>query len=405
MTSKKKKWILLLSIAVVLLVAWRLFRYWEGGHNNNGPHLHYLTWVRPSSSQTDKLIVFVHGFGSNAKSAWTNERTGAYWPQLMAEDNDLSSYAVLTTNYSAPVVRLSATIEQTAQALEAALRDAGVYTQYSQVVFIAHSMGGLVVRRMLVILHNSDGDEALKRVGPVIFFATPTSGARLADLGSWLSLNPQARDLKTSDMNTFLQSLDDDWEDLLRQRNLRSAGHPQVFCSYELERTELEPGIWVQVVPELYAKTSCDEVPMGFDRDHFTLVKPDDDQDDVYKWTKRRVLGLEAGARKVSWTGGETLGNLVARLQSAYRNDHEVPEIVRFASTSERTISKLWIPPVAPDYEGASWGELLRNVAVDHPCLAVNVVGPDRVVELARRGPIKTCGARTICTAERCDPP
>ena len=382
------------------LLVWGAFREWEGSHND-APHGHYLSYVRSPTDQTDKLIVFVHGFGSDAKAAWTNDRTGAYWPQLIRnDDGDLSSYAVLTASYSSPRLRLGATIEQTAQALGSALKDEGVYTRFSQIIFITHSMGGLIVRRMLVLLHNSGDDAALRRVGAVFFFATPTSGARLANLGGWISLNPQARDLETSDVNTFLQSLDNDWEDLLRQRSQRTEGHPQVFCSYELQRTRISLWTYVKVVPELYSKTTCEEVPHGFDRDHFTLVKPDDDHDDVYKWTRVRLLGVRGRIGQVMWNGGETLGTLVDRLQGAYRDNHKVPEIVRFSPGAERSISGLWIPPA--DYNRDSWGELFKTVAVDHSCLSVKIVEPGHIVELSQSGPVKACRTRTICTTDKC---
>lgn len=399
MTKRRKITAFFLCVLVALLLAWTAFRHWEGGRGDSPPG-HYLSYVRSPSAQTDKLIVFVHGFGSDAKSAWTSDRTGAYWPQLMSNDSALSSYAVLTASYRSPRLRLGASIEQTAEGLGMALKDEGVYTRFSQIIFIAHSMGGLVVRRMLVLLHNSGDDAALQRVGAVFFFATPTSGARLANLSDWISLNPQARDLETSDVNTFLQSLDNDWEDLLRQRSLRTLGHPQVFCAYELQRTRVALWTYAKVVPELYSKTTCDEVPLGFDRDHFTLVKPDDAQDDVYKWTRVRLLGLRKRIGQVMWNGGETLGTLVDRLQGAYRDGQKVPEIVRFSPHPERSISKLWIPPA--DYKSDSWGELFTTVAADHSCLAVRIVDSGHIVELTQAGPVKACHTRTICTTDRC---
>jgi pimeloyl-ACP methyl ester carboxylesterase len=398
MTARRKVFYYSLCVFGVLL-AWCIFRAWEGSHKDAPPG-HHLSYVRPPNDQTDKLIVFVHGFGSDAKAAWTSDRTGAYWPQLILRDGELSSYAVLTTSYNSPPLRLGATIEQTAEALGTALKDEGIYTRFSQIIFIAHSMGGLIVRRMLVLLRNSGDDAALQRVAAVFFFATPTSGARLADLAGWISVNPQAHDLETSDVNTFLQSLDNDWEDLLRQRSLRTEGNPQIFCSYELQRTRVSLFTYVKIVPELYSKTTCDDVPAGFDRDHFTLVKPDDDHDDVYKWTRVRLLGVRGRIGQVMWNGGETLGTLVDRLQRAYRDNHTVPEIVRFSPGAERSISKLWIPPA--DYRRDSWGELFQTVAVDHRCLSVNIVEPGHIVELNQIGPVRACLTRTICKSDKC---
>jgi pimeloyl-ACP methyl ester carboxylesterase len=363
--------------------------------HGDAPPVPDLSYVRSPTEQTDKLIVFVHGFGSNAKAAWKSDRTGAYWPELITKDADLSTFAIMTASYSSPILHKAGTIEQAAVALGTALSDEKIYTRFSQVVFIAHSTGGLIVRRMLVRLLNSGDEQAVRRVAIVFTFATPTSGAPRADLVRWLSANPQTRDLDASEVNTLLQALDNDWEGLLRQRIQRTDGHPRVFCGYELLDTRMGP-----IVPALYSKTTCDEDPLPFNRDHFTLVKPDNDQDAVYKWTKNRLLNADRRIGQVMWTGGEDLGTLVDRLRGAYR-DNRVREVVRFSTEAERTVSRLWVPPA--DYRRDSWGELFQLVAVDHPCLAVKIIGPTRIVELAQAGRVKTCGARTICATENCE--
>lgn len=396
----RRKFFYTAAFLLAVLVLWGIFRYWEGTHDTGSPG-HLLTYIRKPSDKTDKLIVFIHGIGSDARGSFTNERTGKYWPQLIADDPDLSSYAVVVASYKSSILRLGANVEQTALMLKQGLMGEGVYTRYSQVIFISHSMGGLIVRRMLVSLRNSGDDGAIKRVGAVFFFATPTSGARLADLVDWLSLNPQTHDLETSDFNTFLQSLDNDWEDLLRQRNQRSAGHPKIFCAYETQRTRVKYGTYVTVVPALYAKTICDETPLGFERDHFTLVKPEDASDDVYQWTRVRLLGIHSRIGQVMWNGGEALGLLVDRLHRAYQDNQSVPEIVRFSRSDEHTMRDLWIAPA--DYRRDSWAELFQAVAVDHSCLGVDVEQSVGIVELRKSGAVKSCGGRIVCENDGCD--
>jgi pimeloyl-ACP methyl ester carboxylesterase len=391
---KRKSFIVLLCVLGISAIIYVVHRWLYGPDNlPAGPD---LSWVREPTDHTDKLLVFVHGIGSDSKSAWTSDRTGAYWPQLLANDQDLSSFAVLTASYRSPYIRHAASIEQAAEMLGTRLRDKGIYTSFSHVVFIAHSMGGLIVRRMLVNLVNIGDEPAVKRVAVVFFFGTPTSGAPLADLAKWVSANPQTSNLSASDLNAFVQALDTDWENLLRRRVQRTDGRPRIFCGYELQSTRFG-----QIVPAVYAKTWCDEAAHPFERDHFNLVKPDNDHDDpVYEWTKTRLLGANRRIGQVLWNGGESLGNLVERLRRAYRDGH-LPEEVRFSPSAESKLLSLWIPKA--EYRRDSWGELFQAVALDHPCLVVKIIKPGQIVELRQDGPIRTCAMRTICSTDKCE--
>lgn len=353
-----------------------------------------LVYIKAPLSETEKLVIFVHGFGSDGKSAWTSTRTRAYWPELVAADSDFADSAVLLANYSSPVLRGAGTIEQAALALGTAIEDEKIYTRFSHISFVAHSTGGLLVRRMLVRLLNKGDSPAVRRVAVVFFFATPTSGGPISELVAWLSANPQTKDLDPSETNTFLQALDNDWEDLLRRRAQQTANRPFVYCAYEIQNTQVGA-----IVPRIYSKTPCDEAPLPFNRDHVTLVKPDNVQDAVYRWTKTRLLGASRRRGQVVWDSGERLGELVERLRRAYR-DNRVPEEVRFSPTAESTMSQLWIPKA--EYRRDSWGELFRAVASDHPCLGVNVVDPARLVELSQAGAVKSCGGRRVCSNVDC---
>src|SRR5882762_5692109 len=111
------------------------------------------------------------------------------------------------------------------------MRHTGVYSRFSNIVFITHSMGGLIGRRILVNLVNIGDEQAVKRVAVIFFFGTPTSGAPLADLGKWITANPQASNLSRSDLNASLQMLDNDWENLLRRRSQRTDDRPRVLCA------------------------------------------------------------------------------------------------------------------------------------------------------------------------------
>lgn len=353
-----------------------------------------LVYIKNPTNETENVVIFVHGFGTTGKEAWTNTTAESYWPELISTDPDFADSAVLLANYSSPVLRRAGTIEQAALALGTAIEDEKIYTRFERISFIAHSTGGLLVRRMLVRLLDNGDAAAVRRIASVFFFATPTSGAPISDLVAWLSANPQTRDLDASDTNTVLDILDNDWEGLLRRRAQQTAGRPLVYCGYEIQNTKAGA-----IVPRVYSRTLCDETPMPFNLDHVSLVKPTDRQDRVYEWTKIRLLGAARRRGPVVWDSGERLGELVERLRRAYR-EGRVPEEVRFAASAETTMSQLWIPKA--QYRRDSWGELFEAVASDHPCLTVKVIDPARLVELGQAGAVKSCGARLVCSNIDC---
>src|SRR5690242_21077731 len=90
--SKRKKRLIVLSVAVVILGVVGFFVYrWLYGPDTL-PSAPELSWVREPDDRTRNLVVFVHGIGSNSTSAWTSGRTGAYWPKLLKDDPDLNSF-------------------------------------------------------------------------------------------------------------------------------------------------------------------------------------------------------------------------------------------------------------------------------------------------------------------------
>jgi predicted alpha/beta hydrolase family esterase len=141
------------------------------------------------------------------------------------------------------------------------LEDQGVFQKYREIYFIAHSMGGLIVKRMLVDLHRPKQVEKLRQVKAVLYISTPAQGANSAVVGSWLSLNPQLRDMRTADLNSFLRSLEDQWQDLMRERKTET--FPLSFCAYETKPTH-----GITIVNRVYASTTCDHKPFPIDEDH-----------------------------------------------------------------------------------------------------------------------------------------
>lgn len=130
-------------------------------------------------------VVFVHGLGGDAHDTWSADKAGKlFWPAWIAAD--LPSVGVYTVAYDASPSAWRGpglgVIDNATAVLS--LLDANDIGQ-RPLVFVAHSLGGLVVKQLL---RHADGygqpawQALLGRVRGVCFLATPHEGARLATI-------------------------------------------------------------------------------------------------------------------------------------------------------------------------------------------------------------------------------
>jgi hypothetical protein len=101
----------------------------------------------------------------------------------------------------------------------------------------------------------------------------------------------------------FLQAVEGDWAAILRARNPQSP-FPRTYSAYE----KLPVG-GVHVVPQLYTSQLADAPVLAFDYNHIDIVKPENRESDVYRWSKARIL--EASAYPVEATASDLVGGHV----------------------------------------------------------------------------------------------
>jgi len=96
-------------------------------------------------------IVFVHGLTGGRESTWTDKSTGIAWPEVLLK-NDLPQSRVVTFGYDADIVHFWSMASQNrighhAQTLINVLSQTRERTETEErpIIFVAHSLGGLVV--------------------------------------------------------------------------------------------------------------------------------------------------------------------------------------------------------------------------------------------------------------------
>src|SRR5262249_7408956 len=245
----------------------------------------------------ENVVVFIHGVLGSPESSWRNAATGAYFPDMLQADLG-NGYSIYLVRYVTPAAASASTIPEIAERELQRLKDNAVLSGHRRVTIVAHSMGGLVAKRMLVQLNRGNPEtlDLLDRVKGVIFLSTPAQGAPIAEVGALLSFNPQFSNMQPADFNAYLQSSEDDWQNLLRDRDALRILGPRSFCAYETR-----PTAGVMVVSRVYMATRCDSNPVAMDLNHTAMASPPDAQSDPYGWVKARILESTAAGDASRW--------------------------------------------------------------------------------------------------------
>jgi pimeloyl-ACP methyl ester carboxylesterase len=321
--------------------------------------------IPAASGQAQTLVIFVHGILGNPTNTFKDENVEAGWPQLLATDSQLGSHVdVMSVGYASSPLKRASNINEIATRLRYRLEDKGVFERFSKVIFITHSMGGLVARRMLLQL-SQDNPAAYGKVAGVFFLATPSGGSNEAEIAAWVSRNPQFDNMAPSDVNIFLQMQDDDWAAQLKKRTT-NAPYPRTFCVYETQAV----GTTV-VVPRSRALSACDDRPTAFDRNHINLVKPRNREDDVYTFVAARLKRLISDeyvpltiTATLNATSGEKLMGFPVKLKSGeqFRVEVEASRPAWFYivwHTSSGTYERLY-----PSRLGGKQQQALRSIQI-----------------------------------------
>lgn len=218
-------------------------------------------WVNPPQRGKRPAVVFVHGIFGDTLGTWTNDQGGTFF-ELLSNSADLKGQIdVFAFGFTSNMLRGgSLTVEEASKKLQDTLKVKGVL-DYDNIVFVAHSMGGLVVLHNLV---HEGSQELLNKVPVVVLLGTPGAGAEIARIASNVARNDALANMFGADKNGFLQQLSDDWR--------RDPGHrPQVRCGYEKL-----PTYGVMIVPWASANFLCSSAAPAIEgATHITMAKPD----------------------------------------------------------------------------------------------------------------------------------
>ena len=237
-------------------------------------------------------VIFVHGLTGDAHDTWTNESGDEFWPLWLQDELDRIS--VFTLGYPSSLFEKWAKKEMDMFERAANVLDlfAGHDIGQRPVVFVAHSLGGILTK-LLLRKSSESKDEDWHRVCDatklVVFLATPhTSPSLVKVLGVVPFASKQIKLL--SDDTGFLSDLNEHYRSFASDRpDLATAVYSEKYLTKKaavvVSRDAADPGV-------------SGATPVPVDKDHFSICKPANSEDIVYLGIKRRIRNVIASAVK-----------------------------------------------------------------------------------------------------------
>ena len=243
--------------------------------------------VATPTGEPSAIVILVHGLGGHHYDTW---RSGTkvdawaldptFWPLWLARDCE--DMAVFSIGYEAPVSRLRCTAmhltDQARNILAIVLADPALAK--GPLVFIGHSLGGLVVKQLLrtaesMASYDAGAASLIQRIEKVAFLATPHSGSGWATLGDRLRIlvHPSAATAALVRNDPSLRDLNNWYRDWA---NARSLSH--------LILTESEPTrvLGIIVPPDSADPGLSDVRTIAVAADHIAICKPKTPTKDIY---------------------------------------------------------------------------------------------------------------------------
>ena len=224
-------------------------------------------WIRKAERGTS--VIFVHGILSSGENCWLNNNS-EYWPELLKHETELQAVGIYVFTYQTDIFSGSYRLSDVVDSLKEFMRLDGLF-ESEQIIFVAHSLGGIVARKFLV----ERATELIRMKIDVGLFllASPSLGAAYAN---WLSPlarflgHAQADALRFGQNNVWLNDLDKEFQNIKEAGELKIKGKELIEDKFIvlkkiLRKQLVEPFSGARYFGEPF------KVPGS---DHFSIAKP-----------------------------------------------------------------------------------------------------------------------------------
>ncbi|KAI1451632.1 hypothetical protein F4805DRAFT_450804 [Annulohypoxylon moriforme] len=291
-------------------------------------------------------IIFVHGLGGHSQRTWSkNHDPSFFWPKLwLPFEPNISKARILTFGYNAAwhgATKSIASITDFAKELLFDMRfstdehGADLNIGLNPIIFVAHSMGGLVVKKAYLLgLHDENYKNVIQSISAIMFLSTPHRGTNLAKiLNSVLAASFQSSKNFISDLSKSSPAIEE-----LNEQFRHVAPKLSIWSFYETLATSIGPKKIMVLEKDSSVLGYPGEISRPLQADHHDVCKYENPMDPNYISIRNAIKSLAAQFSK-------------AQIEEADLHTYETVtkfrELFRNSPTSEddyNTLSRIWIP-------------------------------------------------------------
>ncbi|KAG8797716.1 hypothetical protein FRC16_008589, partial [Serendipita sp. 398] len=238
-------------------------------------------------------IIAIHGLDGHRENSWTAD-DGTMWLRDLLPD-DVPNARILTYGYDAYTRSFSQTSTKTIfHHAEAFVEDLSRLRRAADpkrpIIFLAHSLGGIILKQALVLCHSDNFEtkdtsrDILVSTFAILFFGTPHSGANGVQLAEWMG---RVLSVCMSTNDRILKALSRDSSELenIQKLYLRASKQISTIFFYEEYPTRIVRGMEEHIVPRHLAVVQGDRKAkvVVLHADHCQMVKYTGENDINYR--------------------------------------------------------------------------------------------------------------------------
>lgn len=239
-----------------------------------------------SSPEAQADVILVHGLGGSSRKTWSWQRDSAnFWPSWLKDEVKLPELRIFSFGYAANILGPDNTMSILDFAKDLLNRMRGYHDDdtplgHRPIIFVAHSMGGLVVKKAYVIgRQNHHYADMLAQVGGIMFLSTPHRGsAQASTLKTLLAATLGSQKTYISELKNNSTSIED-----INEQFRDACEHLELVSLYEAKPTKVATGIKRIMVDKESGRLDYPrEMSSPLHADHHTVCKFESPADQNY---------------------------------------------------------------------------------------------------------------------------